>query len=169
MRQTAPKKILQLCGQTQILKLRQMKEFFNRHTDKSECFVHRAQNGNQCSSAQRTLCSSVSSLRGRLNPATSSKLHIRPERERGETFVTRKQRNRRFATRGPQRDHRYLACDCIVSLQSVEGPFDVLTAEHPEICHEQVGGLHHSCRSHRAQFGVVKKVLRHLKRPKTNS
>lgn len=63
----------------------------------------------------------------------------------------------------------YLACDCIVSLQGIEGPFDVLTAEHPEICHEQVSSLHHSLGSHRAQFGIVKQVLGHLKRPITQA
>lgn len=139
--------------------------------------VHRAQNENQRSSAQRRLCSAVSFLRGRLILATSSELHIRPGRagvkytlikdsktvERGESC------NCAPKMRSAQRDHGYLACDCIVSLQSIEGPFDVLTTEHPEIRHEQVGSLHHSLGSHRAQLGIVKQVLGHLKRPRTDA
>lgn len=50
-------------------------------------FVHRARNGSLYSSAPRKLCFAVFSLRGRLNPATSSGLHIRPRKaERKETF-----------------------------------------------------------------------------------
>lgn len=61
------------------------------------------------------------------------------------------------------KDSTYLACDCIVSLQSVESPFDVLAAQHPEICHEQVGSLHHDFGPHRAKAGVVEEVVRHLR------
>lgn len=63
----------------------------------------------------------------------------------------------------------YLACDCIVSLQSVEGPFDVLTTEHSEVRHEQIGSLHHGLVSHLAQSGIVKQVLSHLNRPRAGS
>lgn len=47
-------------------------------TQTNVIFFYRAQNGNQHSSAQRRLCSAVSFLRGHLNLATSSELHIRP-------------------------------------------------------------------------------------------
>lgn len=141
---------------------------------RTRAFAHHVQNGNRCKSVQRRFCSAVSFLRGRLILATSSALHIRPagagesSSEEGESWTRGKvggERGRMGCCMPKMQDHRYLACDCIVSLQSIEGPFDVLTAEHPEICHEQVSGLHHSLWSHRAQLGVVEQVLGHLERP----
>lgn len=91
------------------------------------------------------------------------------------TFVKESKKAKKWETcnnipkrRSALPEHGYLACDCIVSLQSIEGPFDVLTTEHPEIRHEQVSGLHHCLVSHPAQFGIVKQVLGHLKRARTD-
>lgn len=53
----------------------------------------------------------------------------------------------------------YLAGDCIVSLEGVEGPADVLAAEHTKVPHQHVGGLHHHRRTHLLKLGVVKVVF----------
>ena len=122
--------------------------------------MYHVQTGSQCSSALMSLFSCASSLRGLLLPATSSGLHIRPgaqERSsctRGCVCVCM----RACVCAGTQ----YLACECIVSLESVERPLDVDAAEHSEVSHEQVSSLHEGLRPHRPQPGVVKQVLTHL-------
>lgn len=64
----------------------------------------------------------------------------------------------------PGRASAYLARDCIVSLQGVESPLDVLMAEHAEDAHEQVGRLRDGLVPRLVQLGEVKQVFRDLRR-----
>lgn len=59
----------------------------------------------------------------------------------------------------------HLSGDCIVSFELVQGPLDVLTAEHFEVGHQEIGSLDEAALVKRSQLRVVKKVyLRQLKR-----
>lgn len=64
----------------------------------------------------------------------------------------------------------YLSGDCIVSFELVQGPLDVLTAEHFEVGHQEIGSLDEAALVKRSQLRVVKKVyLRQLKRERSTA
>lgn len=63
------------------------------------------------------------------------------------------------------RQVEHLSGDCIVSFELMQGPLDVLTAQHFEVGHQEVSSLDEAALVKRSQFRVVKKVyLRQLKR-----
>lgn len=58
----------------------------------------------------------------------------------------------------------HLSGDCIVSFELMQGPLDVLAAEHFEVGHQEVSSLVEAALVKRSQFRIVKKVyLRQLK------
>lgn len=75
----------------------------------------------------------------------------------------RKKQSRGMSPLGRQVEH--LSGDCIVSFELMQGPLDVLTAQHFEVGHQEVSSLDEAALVKRSQFRVVKKVyLRQLKR-----
>lgn len=64
----------------------------------------------------------------------------------------------------PEDEVEHLSGDCIVSFELMQGPLDVLTAEHFEVGHQEVSSLDEAGLVKRSQFRIVKKVyLRQLK------
>lgn len=56
-----------------------------------------------------------------------------------------------------------LACDCIVSLEFVQSPLDVLAAQHFEVSHKEVGCLDKASLVKRGKLRKVEVVhFRHL-------
>lgn len=59
----------------------------------------------------------------------------------------------------------HLSCDCIVPLELVQCPLDVLAAQHFEVCHEEISCLDKAPLVNGGEFGKVKVVhFRHLGR-----
>lgn len=126
-------------------------------------FAHLAQSGNRCGSADRTTCTASFSLSGPAIPATSSSPRIRPGRGGGGDSGNETGGRGGLEGNPPGRASAYLARDCIVSLQGVESPLDVLMAEHAEDAHEQVGRLRDGLVPRLVQLGEVKQVFRDLR------
>lgn len=69
----------------------------------------------------------------------------------------------------PRKENRleleHLSCDCIVSLELMQCPLDVLAAQHFEVRHEEISCLNEAPLVKGGKFGKVKVVhFRHLRR-----
>jgi len=67
--------------------------------------------------------------------------------------------------KGTRLEPENLSRDCIVSLEFMQCPLNVLAAQHFEVCHKEVSCLNKAPLVKRGKFGEVKVVhFRHLRR-----
>lgn len=61
---------------------------------------------------------------------------------------------------------KHLSCDCIVSFEAIQSPFDVLTAQHFEVTHQKICSLQYNFWTNRLEFRIIKIIFTFLHKGK---